>query len=544
MIAQPERDPTWSRARARLALLLLLCIGFAALCHVHGHLGYVDRLDTELTLLAPAVDRSRSGVPVPAGTERLWVVIADGLRADALAEMPFLQRLAAAGSLRVLVAEFPSYTYASLTTLVTGIIPFYSGVRLNSGRPHPRFDTLLSLANRMGVGVFVSAREWRDFDRALDAGTAPSVEHVPFDALPFRTRRRELGWIHLDEVDAAGHRRGAASELYRAAARHVDAQLASVASALDFEQDTLVVLSDHGHLDRGGHGGDEPDARRGIFVAVGPKVRSQSELAPARLRDVCATIAALAGLPPPSDNLGTPMLDLMRGGTHVGATMFAPVWDERERADARLGGPLQRDPALLARLASGDAAALHAAISVLALYDAGLERSRTAELAARCAHRLGYAVALVACLLSVWLIPRSIRPRLRDALPIVAYGLIFGSLYLLAGYRLSWSLPRGYASFIVETSLAGAVAGGVCLAVGRWRRLGGDPHRQTQRASFVFPIGALYVIAAAIAGTDAAWLEGPRHSFFLVLIATAGFYAALALAAGNIWALLAKRPPR
>src|SRR6266498_1056568 len=120
--------------RSTLALLLATALALTALSHLHSHSWLVLRLDTERTQYAPAAERPDAPVPVPAAAARVWIVIIDGLRSDAIDDMPALAELAERGVRRTLRAEFPSYTTASLTALATGVEPFYSGVRLNTGR--------------------------------------------------------------------------------------------------------------------------------------------------------------------------------------------------------------------------------------------------------------------------------------------------------------------------------------------------------------------------------------------------------------------------
>src|SRR5262249_5964050 len=163
----------------------------------------------------------------------------DGLRADFEATMPALSRLADGGVNRVLRAEFPSYTYASLTTFVTGIPPFYSGIRLNRGRVTHRYDTLLGSAERAHIPVVVGANKWKIFAHALDAAHESSVTILPVGTPGPRPERRELFFYHFDDVDHAGHRHGARSPQYREATLRADALIETIAAQLDPERDVL-----------------------------------------------------------------------------------------------------------------------------------------------------------------------------------------------------------------------------------------------------------------------------------------------------------------
>ncbi len=74
-------------------------------------------------------------------------------------------------------------------------------------------------------------------------------------------------FIHLDEVDGAGHSYGTERAEYLAALRKVDGQIGEILNAAKnrpsyTSEDWLVVLTaDHGHTPTGGHGGSTPAER-------------------------------------------------------------------------------------------------------------------------------------------------------------------------------------------------------------------------------------------------------------------------------------------
>ena len=79
--------------------------------------------------------------------------------------------------------------------------------------------------------------------------------------------------IHLDQVDYAGHHEGGPMTHGGMQLQHrVDELLKEIASAMDLNQDTLLVVSDHGQIDRGGHGGQDPIVLLEPFVLVGKGV--------------------------------------------------------------------------------------------------------------------------------------------------------------------------------------------------------------------------------------------------------------------------------
>ncbi len=83
-----------------------------------------------------------------------------------------------------------------------------------------------------------------------------------------------LSFVYLGAVDAVGHVLGAGSayrEAARAADRRVGRLLGAVRSrpSVADEAWTTVVITDHGHLDQGGHGGREPEVATAWAAAAG-----------------------------------------------------------------------------------------------------------------------------------------------------------------------------------------------------------------------------------------------------------------------------------
>jgi len=87
-----------------------------------------------------------------------------------------------------------------------------------------------------------------------------------------------LSFVYLGAVDAVGHVLGAGAA-YQEAARVADRRLGRLLSAVRSRPSvadegwTIVVVTDHGHLDAGGHGGREPEVTTAWAAAAGPGIR-------------------------------------------------------------------------------------------------------------------------------------------------------------------------------------------------------------------------------------------------------------------------------
>jgi predicted AlkP superfamily pyrophosphatase or phosphodiesterase len=114
-----------------------------------------------------------------------------------------------------------------------------------------------------------------------------------------------LSFVYLGAVDVTGHLTGAGAA-YRAAARAADQRvgrlLATVRSRPSHERPpeeqeswTIVVVTDHGHLDQGGHGGRESEVATAWAAAAGPGIRPAGPPLITRQDSVAPVVLAAAG---------------------------------------------------------------------------------------------------------------------------------------------------------------------------------------------------------------------------------------------------------
>lgn len=257
----------------------------------------------------------------PRQTRRLVFVLVDALRYDTAADakvMPTLNSLRARAATAEMVSIPPTYSQPSWTTLLTGAYPEISGAEiLNADYDQlgaiPA-ETLFTVAHRSGLRTAVSGFNW--FEKMVPAPQRDQSFFTPLEdrhaddavveaALPWlRTGEDALVLIHLDQVDYAGHNEGGPRDpRWNEAATRADTLLARILETVDLSQDTLLVVSDHGQIDRGGHGGQEAVVRREPFVLVGAGV-VPGDYGRIEMTDVAPTLATLLGLPLPSASQG------------------------------------------------------------------------------------------------------------------------------------------------------------------------------------------------------------------------------------------------
>ncbi len=426
------------------------------------------------------------GIGASGGAARsLHVLFIDGLRADFVPRMPHLSRMASMGASRALIADFPSMTYAGATTLATGVTPLYSGVRLNDTQPWVPLDSLSQRADAAGIDVFIDGEELDDFVLLM----RPTRDFTAGGwAEAGAGEGRRLSWLYFEAVDRAGHQHGAASEQYAEAVAQADARVGALLERLDPARDALVVVSDHGHLDAGGHGGDEPEVVTAAFVAFGrPFVKGGGRGGAAPMRDFAPTVAAALGIAAPSGAFGVPMVDALDPALAlVGAEAAEkpPDYKGMERAAAQ---------------------------------DAQ-DRARFVE-GARGRLLIGALVCLLIGLLAAALHGGGVlRLRARDFLPGVVYSGLFGLGHWALGYPMTWSIPRGEAAFIIELSAVGVLATAAAVWIARADR------RVEEAWATALLFGLPYALASAWAGIDMRQLPAPVESYAVIFLATLIFY--------------------
>jgi hypothetical protein len=265
------------------------------------------------------------GVPF---TRRVVVVLIDALRYDTSTNsnvMPFLNNLRTWGASAAMHSQPPSFSAPGWTTILTGAWPDINDSQLFN--PPDEFsvrtftqDNLFAAAQRAGLNTAVSGYTWFEGMLAksgVDAGfytpgdnNAADIEVVAA-ALPWLTEDYQLVLIHLDQVDYAGHYEGGPrSPNWNAAATRADSLLSKIVAQLDLKQDTVIVISDHGQIDRGGHGGPEPITLVEPFVLAGAGV-VPGNYGNLNMVDIAPTLAALLGTNIPASNQGHVLTNIL-----------------------------------------------------------------------------------------------------------------------------------------------------------------------------------------------------------------------------------------
>lgn len=323
-----------------------------------------------LSNVAPMV----SDPGTPRMSRRVFLVIVDGLRLDKSYELPFLDELRREGVDTEAQSHYPTWSRPNYVSILTGVPPRASGVRTNHHSTPVRLDSLMDRVRAAGLQtgmatdydvlprLFLRARRARaadkaepatpleietsdidatqDDDEAAQAVQAPDANlESPFDDARYAPwpggfseagdalagGHDDLVVMLLGAVDAAGHAHGGASEEYRNAAAIADHALARALARVDLTQDTIIITADHGHTNRGGHGGVEPEVMTVPLIAVGAGIKKGATAKDAHLIDIAPTVATLLGVPAPGHGLGRTLNEIL--------SIDPADADARQRAD-------------------------------------------------------------------------------------------------------------------------------------------------------------------------------------------------------------------
>ncbi|GFN10153.1 HAD-IA family hydrolase [Streptomyces microflavus] len=455
---------------------------------------------------------------------RVLVVGIDGVRLDTLARVPtpHLDTVADAGFLApVTVADStPTMSGPCWATIVTGVRVTKHAVWSNDFSGHrlgvfPDFTT--RLARQDGRRTYAAAA-WEPLVTVADGGPmfrrptrlthhAPAAdtpqawedadEATVRDAVTVLTHEDpEASFVYLGAPDETAHHLGCGST-YEQSIASADRRLGSLLTALrtrpSYEEEawTVLVVTDHGHRDEGGHGGNSETERTAWLACAGPDITAGARpLRPVRHEDVAAQVYAALDRTPDShwtlDGTAVPTLPravlLDMDGTLVDTE---PLWLDAAREVAAAHGHTLTDEegaGVLGRTCADTAVHL-AALCPRAVDDRILES------------------ALEDTFLAAVEAGIELRPGARDLLDLLADGNIPAALVSAS--------PRRVVDAVLKT--LGAEAFRTTVADGETDRSKPHPDPYLEAAARLrLPPGACLVVEDSPTGTAAAEEAGCR----------------------------------
>jgi hypothetical protein len=400
-------------------------------------------------------------------SQRLIIILVDGLREDTSHDtelMPYLQTLREKGAWATMHSRPPSYSQPGYSTLLVGAWPdINDGPVLNLAydkiMPFTQ-DNLFTAVHRAGGRTSIAANntfepliplpDVNDSFYTEECNQAGDDLIFPKAMEWVKAGGQSLMLIHLCQVDDAGDTQGGPrGTAWADAASRVDDMIRQLAAKMDFTKDTLMIVSDHGQIDAGGHGGPEAVNLIEPFILVGAGVWP-GYFGNMQMVDVAPTGAALLGVSLPSSTQGR-VLTWMLTLTYEGATALPDATEKQQKT-------LYDNYALMI----GTSATLNQKeADPVVKYEAGIERARENRLSGEIMGRVFLMILPVAAAVFFAWKYRS-RKLLERLLLFVLYAIVFAVVYMLV-FQQTFSLSRvqsesGMILGILASSAAGFLA--------------------------------------------------------------------------------------
>jgi hypothetical protein len=462
-------------------------------------------------------------------SRRVVIVLVDALREDTSLNteaMPYLNELRQNAAVATMHSQTPSYSAPGWTTILTGAWP-----DINDSQPaNPpddesvrtfTQDDIFTAADRAGFKTAVSGFTWFEqmlANSGVDDGFYTPGEDSGADvdvlnaAIPWlEDMDYQLVLIHLDQVDYAGHHQGGPlGSGWAAAARRVDSMLQTIAANLDLEQDTLLIFSDHGQIDRGGHGGQDPITLVEPFVMIGAGVKP-GQYEDIEMVDIAPTVAALLGTSIPASNQGRGLTEMLTLSVEQEAVFSEALLTQQDQ--------LLRDyQVVMGANAAAEATTNSTASAMQSIHAQRLNRERLPRLV----------IAVVLALIPAVLFYRKRCRNLAKLFGGAAAGvLIFNLIYaVIMGKSYSLSSLTSATDFIFSTAIYMGISFLITWVVSMISLKGfSDTPSSAAQTSFHFTLITLYLLVLPILwnfyrnGALVTWTLPEFSSMFLGFLA-------------------------
>ena len=292
-------------------------------------LASVLALTAALSCLAPDVGAGQES----GARKKVLLIGLDGVRVDIMAAVstPVIDSLAAAGffsdeaQTRVRTVSGPGWSSMVIGArtdkhLVDGNdftgndYATYPDFLTRIERIRPELNTLAVLdwpplgTTDSGGPMFSDEIDVKiNFDGEVDGYRMADSLSVEAAVEQLRSTDVDAAFVYLGDIDVVAHDTDSRSPEYKASIERADAQVGRLLDALRerstyADEDWLILMStDHGRNDAGGHGGTSPSEKTIFFLASGPSVEPGTTDCPPNIVDVAATAYAHLGLGPDPD---------------------------------------------------------------------------------------------------------------------------------------------------------------------------------------------------------------------------------------------------
>jgi len=269
------------------------------------------------------------------GVEHVVVVGCDGMGSIAFSgdHTPTLSELMREGAYTLKArGVMPTSSSPNWASMIMGAGPEQHGITSNDWETNKftiapiatgsggMFPTIFGVLREQKSKIRIACiYDWDGFGRLLERSAPDILENVkgsPSTAKRavevIKQEKPGFLFIHLDEVDHAGHKHGWKSPEYYAAVREVDGLIGEIVQALQqagiYEKTILAMTADHGGTGTS-HGGESMAELEIPLILRGPGVRRTEIKTPVNTYDLAPTLAWIFGLKPPACWIGKPVLE-------------------------------------------------------------------------------------------------------------------------------------------------------------------------------------------------------------------------------------------
>jgi hypothetical protein len=473
---------------------------------------------------SPYTDPIPPGKDADAVSKQVVLVMVDALRVDTSRTMTTVNALREKGADCVAQVGLPSFSLPGWTVIGTGAWQEQSGVTLNFYKDAVKVDSIFDAAKRKGLTTALVAQggSWKQLYPRLDFNESYKAPANPHDDLPgvrrvddqveatalkiLKENKPHLLLYHVAEPDDAGHSHGAASKEYKDAVAATDARIARLVSALNLNETTLIVMADHGMLDVGGHGGNEPEVMAIPIVAAGKGVKPGAKCADATEADVAPTLATLLGTSIPAHNQGKPLFEILDMPAALRAQRAVDAAQEiadRYAPIAKLLGASAFDHKKLdeakAALAGGNAdAAVNAALADIKSTGAQFAAAREARLWQERLARLPIAILILLPFVAYgWVIWRMKWEWRAPIVGTLVYLVVYNALFFGRGFW--WSLSIFNDESMIESFFEARTIDAMIALLIAFIVVGAMGRRRDAYTTALNSVNTAFLIVAALA---------------------------------------------
>ena len=255
-----------------------------------------------------------------AAISHVLIIGVDGLSADGVrnAATPNIHKLMDRGAWTLKSrGVMPTVSSPNWMSLLSGAGPEMHGVHSNDWE---RFNFKIEPACKGPEGIFpgifgvihaqrpkavlAAIHDWPGFGRLVEKNSASHVQHVKGSpettaaSIAYWNRHQPLLlFVHLDDVDHAGHAKTWEGPEYKAAVEIIDGLIGQLVAVVPIEKTLIVLVADHGGTGTK-HGNDTTNELETPLIFAGPGIAKGEIAGRPRSIDMAPTVVKALGLRP------------------------------------------------------------------------------------------------------------------------------------------------------------------------------------------------------------------------------------------------------